>query len=494
MNGAPAMYDRKTAMSIAAALFIMLYISYCYFLQNPYNWNSVPRIALALSVIENGTLDITEYKPATADIAIYKGKLYSDKAPGMSFMAIPFIAVARLIIVSNFEDVKWVRWRGEITPYFALLMQVANMFTTALITVLTALTIYYLALRLGTGLAGAVFGALAYGLATPAWGWATAFFSHNPTGGFLFMGFAAVYCLTVLQLSERKEALLSFTAGALLSWSVVIEFTSAPAAAIIAVYGICCARSWERRRLLRVLLFAASGALVFISPLLIYNYMITGSISGSLYKYTVFYSGMRRGFFGLSYPHPTLLVKLLFTGGHGLFWLSPILLMAPYALYRLWRTPDFKAVAAVLTAVPLYYLLLNSSYEYWTGGGSTGPRFLTPMLPFLCLPLALIWAGAGKRLRGVLLGLFTLSFLISLACVSFSMTKEIDRDINILTEYIIPGFLSGEGFQINVFRVFLHPSLEPYLTGQTALLPLYAVLASCGAYIVLKLKKAKARV
>ena len=87
------MYDRKTAMSIAAALFIMLYISYCYFLQNPYNWNSVPRIALALSVIENGTLDITEYKPATGDIAIYKGKLYSDKAPGMSFMAIPFIAV-----------------------------------------------------------------------------------------------------------------------------------------------------------------------------------------------------------------------------------------------------------------------------------------------------------------------------------------------------------------------------------------------------------------
>ena len=483
------MTERKKIIRIAGALFIMLYVSYCYFLQNPDNWNSVPRIALALSIIEDGTPAIDKYKNTTRDIARYKGRYYSDKAPGMSLMAIPGVALARLFMKSYLGDVRWLGTRGYITIYFVLLEQVANIFTTAIFTVFTALTIYFLAIRLGAGLSGTVFGALAYGLATPAWGWATAFFGHNPAGGCLMMGFAAVYYLTVSPGSARKDILIGFAAGALLSWAVVIELTSAPASAVIAVYGIFCARGWEGRRLARVLLSVAAGALVFISPLLIYNYSITGSLFGSLYSYTVYYTGMRLGYYGLTYPHPLLMAKLLFAGGHGLFWLSPILLMTPYAFYRLWKTPGAKAVTITLAAVPLYYLLLNSSYEYWTGGGSTGPRFLTPMLPFLCPPLAVMWAGAGRRLRAGMLGLFALSFLISLACVSFTMTKEYDRNVNILTEYIIPGFLEGDLRQVSAFKVFLADSLRVYSAGHAALIPLYAVLALGGAYIVRLIRK-----
>ena len=483
------MTERKKIIRIAGVLFIMLYVSYCYFLQNPDNWNSVPRMALALSIIEEGTPAIDKYRFTTHDIAQYKGRFYSDKAPGMSLMAIPSVALARQFMKSCFRDVGWLDSRGYITIYFILLEQIANIFSTAIFTVFTALTIYLLSIRLGAGLSGAVLGALTYGLATPAWGWATAFFGHNPAGGCLLMGFAAVYYLTVSPGSVRRDVIVGFAAGALLSWSVVIELTSAPASAIIAVYGIFCARSWERRRLARVLLSGVAGALVFVSPLLIYNYIVTESFFGSLYKYTVYYTGMRLGYYGLTYPHPSLIVKLLFAGGHGLFWLSPILLITPYAFYKLWKMPGAKAVTVTLAAVPLYYLLLNSSYEYWTGGGSTGPRFMTPMLPFLCPPLAVMWAGAGRKLRAGLLGLFALSFLISLACVSFSMTKEYDRNVNILTEYIIPGFMEGDMFQVSVFKVFLADSLRVYSTGHTALFPLYAVLALGGAYIVRLIRK-----
>ena len=480
-----------TINRIAAALFIMLFFSYCYFLQSPWNWNSVPRIALALSIIEDGTLTIDKYRDSTGDIACYNGRYYSDKSPGMTLMALPAAAAARFYLKSNYSDVVWVKPGGGVTSYFIFLEDWANVFTTALITALTALSIYFLALRLGSGPGGAVFGALSFGLATPAWGWATAFFGHNPAGGCLFIGLTAVYFLTVSPGSARRDILLGFAAGVLLSWAAVIELTSAPASAIIALSGTYSALRWERRRLGRVLLSASAGALVFISPLLIYNYAITGSVTGSLYRYTVNFPGMMRGYYGLTYPHPDVLVKLLFTGGHGLFWLSPVLLAAPYALYRLWKVPGAKASAVTLAAVPLYYLLLNSSYEYWTGGGSTGPRFLTPMLPFLCLPLAVLWAGAGKRLRAVLLALFTVSFLISLVCVSVSMTDPYDRNKNILTEYLIPGFAAGDKLQISMLvREVVPASLREAFNGQAALIPLYAVLLLCGAYIVRQVRRA----
>lgn len=485
------MAEKTTINRIAAALFVMLFFSYCYFLQNPGNWNSVPRIALALSIIEDGTLTIDKYRDSTHDIAYYNGRYYTDKSPGMTLMALPVVAAARFYLKSNYSDVVWVKPGDGVTSYFVFLEVWANDFTTALITALTALSIYFLALRLGSGPGGAVFGALSFGLATPAWGWATAFFGHNPAGGCLFIGLTAVYFLAVSPGSVRRDVLLGFAAGALLSWAAVIELTSAPASAIIALYGICSALKWERRRLVRVLLSASAGALIFISPLLMYNYAITGSLTGSLYRYTVNFPGMMRGYYGLTYPHPDVLVKLLFTEGHGLFWLSPVLLAAPYALYMLWKVPGGKAAAVTLAAVPVYYLLLNSSYEYWTGGGSTGPRFLTPMLPFLCLPLAVVWAGAGKSLRAVLLALFTVSFLISLVCVSVSMTDPYDRNKNILTEYLIPGFIAGDKLQISTLvRMVLPASLRQGFTGQTALIPVYAVLLLCGAYIVRQVRRA----
>lgn len=487
------MTEMKARNRIAVVLFVTLFISYVYFLQDPWNSNSVPRIALDLSIIEDGTLTIDKYKDATIDIAYYQERYYSDKSPGLSFTAIPAVAAVRSYLLSRVAEARWLSPVGGITMYFTYIEACANVLTTALFSASAALAIFYFAVRLGTGLPGAVFGAVTYGLATPAWGWATAFFSHNAAAGCLFLGLTAVYFLSVSPGGVKKEALLGFSAGALLSWSVVIELTSAPVALIIAAYGIYVTRSRERRRFLPALLSAAAGALIFLTPLLIYNYSITGSVFNSLYKYSSNFPGMKHGFYGITYPRPEVAAKLLFSPGYGLFWLSPVLLASPYALYRLWRgIPGGKALTLALSAVPIYYVLLNASYEYWTGGGSTGPRFLTPALPFLCLPLAVMWAGAGKNIRAVLLALLAASFLVSLMCVSFSMTYGYDPDKKLLMELIIPGFVAGENFQISpLVRLLLPASLAAKGAGLTALLPLYAVLFVSGAYVLRQLGKSE---
>lgn len=481
----------KARDRIAAVLYITLFVSYVYFLQNPWNHNSVPRIALDLSIIEDRALSIDKYKSATKDIAYYHGRYYSDKAPGLSFTALPVVVAARSFLLSRFSDAKWLLPGGGITKFFIYLQACANVLTTALITASAALAIYYFAVRLGAGLAGAAFGAVTYGLATPAWGWATAFFSHNAAAGCSFLGLTAVYFLSVSPGGVKKEALIGFAAGALLSWSVVIELTSGPVAVIIAVYGIYAIRGRERRRLIPVLISAAAGVLILLTPLLIYNYSITGSVFNSLYKYSTNFPGMRHGFYGITYPRPDVAAKLLFLPGYGLFWLSPVLLASPYALYRLWRgIPGGKALALVLSAVPVYYFLLNASYEYWTGGGSTGPRFLTPAIPFLCLPLPVMWAGAGKNTRAVLLVLLAVSILVSLMCVSFNMTYDFDPRKNVLADVIIPGFVEGKNFQISpILRTLMPASLAGEGGGQTALLPLYAVFFLSGVYVLRQLRK-----
>ena len=287
-----------------------------------------------------------------------------------------------------------------------------------------------------------------------------------------------------------RDILLGFVAGALLSWAVVIEYTSAPASAIIAVYGIYNARVWERRRIIRVVLSAAAGAVIFISPLLIYNHAIMGDAFGSLYRYNPYFPNMQEGFYGLMYPDMEVLIKLLFSGRHGLFWFSPLLLTTPLALWTLWRYKGSKSLVITLTAIAVYYLLWNSSYFYWTGGGSTTPRHLTPMLPFLCLPLAVLWSKSGKIFKVVLLTLYALSFLISLMCVSVSMIEKHTSEMNMVAEFLIPKFISGHIHPILLPIMLIYPESGIYATYRhLALIPLYILIAAFLIYIFSQLKK-----
>lgn len=451
-------------------------------------------------MIEDGSLNIDPYQRATQDKAYYNGTYYSDKAPGMSFMAYPFAAgaVFALKVLSphigwvRLEDGKivWVDSKGKITEPFRFLNQIVTVATSGLITVLTALAFYYIAIRLGASLGGAVFGALAFGLGTFTWRWATSFLGHVSAGGCLFLGFAVVFYLLYSPPKAQRDILLSFVSGALLAWAVVIEYTSAPVSFVIVVYGIYNARTWHRSRLLKVFFSVMAGGLIFITPLLIYNYEIMGNSFESLYKYNLRFPILGEGFYGLKYPNFDVMVKLLFSGRHGILWYSPILIAVPSALITLWRYPKHRSLVIALMAIPLYYLFWNSSFYYWEGGATAMPRYLTPMLPFLCLPLSLLWTDSGKILRPVLVVLLAVSMLISLMSVAVSMTKGRLSDLNIVVDYLVPEFIHGRITQLSlpVKLIFPDPAVAGY-NGQVALIPLYIIITACLFYIFRELRK-----
>lgn len=442
-------------------------------------------------MVEDGSLHINKFHLASGDKAYYKSDYYSDKAPGMTFSALPAIKASIIYLDSTLEDYNWVNKRGNITSAFIFVTQIATIATSGLMTALTALALYFVAIRLGAGLGGATFGALAYGLATPAWGWATAFFGHASAAACLFLGLASILYMLILPSARIRDVVLGFVSGALLSWAVVIENTSAPASAIIAIYALVNARQWERERFVRVFLSALAGAVLFILPLLIYNYSIYENLFSTGYGNLLSFPGMKQGFYGISTPKVEIFVRLLVGIQNGLLWFSPLLLFVPVAVFRQWKTPTQKGLAITIIAVTLYYFLWNSGYAYWTGGGSTGPRFLTPILPFVCLSLALLWAKSGNILKSGLFLLFAVSFLISLMSVSVSMVVPYVPKVHILAEEIIPKFFEASHLKTSLIVRLIAPSYDG--RSHMNLVPFYLILAVGFIYILWELHKYHAR-
>jgi hypothetical protein len=90
---------------------------------------------------------------------------------------------------------------------------------------------------------------------------------------------------------------------------------------------------------------------------------------------------------GLGVPDWRRLVPLLVGGYRGLFFYAPILLLALPGWLVLIRRRAWR-LAAVSFLVCLTILAVNLSYPEWTGGWSTGPRLLVPLVPFAMLPVA----------------------------------------------------------------------------------------------------------
>ena len=55
-----------------------------------------------------------------------------------------------------------------------------------------------------------------------------------------------------------------------------------------------------------------------------------------------------------------------------------------------------RSLAIVSFLVCASVLLVNLSYPEWTGGWSTGPRLLVPLIPFAMIPVAGLLAERGR--------------------------------------------------------------------------------------------------
>jgi hypothetical protein len=403
-------------------LVLTLVVSYAYFYQAG-GWNQNSRFDLVRAIVEEHSTRIDTYVDNTGDRALVGGHAYSDKAPGQALTAVPFAAAWGVVFPSP-----------QSPTNLALLAYAATVWAAGLPTVIAALSLAWSARALGSSPSGSVIAALAFGIGSPAWVYATLMWGHALAAGCLTLAFAAA-----LALRTSRHALLPLVVGAAAGWAIVAEYPAAPAAAIV----VALALYYGRRGLLRVSIFAAVGFILTLAALAIYNAASFGSPLFVSYSGVQGFAGMSEGLFGVTFPKRTILQEILFGQFRGLIPLAPAVVLAPIGLFLAGRRADNHPAVAAAVAIPAYYLLFNAAYYYWDGGFSYGPRHIGAALPFLFLGLGPLWTRAGRAVR-VLIAL-TVSFGVVVTSMAISTIVLLPEDVSApLTQLIIPAFLRAD--------------------------------------------------
>ena len=155
-----------------------------------------------------------------------------------------------------------------------------------------------------------------------------------------------------------------------------------------------------------------AGLAAGVAPLLAYQWWAFGSPLHTSYVGAVAKTGRSghdvlglndAGVFGITLPRFGDALSLLFSG-RGLLTLAPVLVMAIAGVVAMHRAGR-RAEARTIGAVAIAYLVYNAGYWLPMGGGSPGPRFLIPILPFLAIGLGPAW----RRWPAVTLALTAIS-------------------------------------------------------------------------------------
>ena len=403
-------------------LFFFAAFNFIYSKHFIYDGNPPNRVSLCLALLENRSVVIDKYYHLTADHCIRDGHYYSDKAPGASFLAMPFIAAAFYgLQAMGRTDVTSIDPRdGEPNVNFKLLM-LAGSLAVSIPCALAVAVFFRLCLGLGLAPFLSFFGSVLLGFGTPFGIWATFFIGHSLAGAFL------VFSLTggLFFLAEKRPAGWGWGGvGFLLAYAVWIEYTAAvPACLLGTVFlGIAGRRGRKALELLRIATGMFLGAVPVVCGFFLYNTIAFGSPFCVGYQFvTMNFPLMQQGFCGVNVPQPSVFFRTLFDPRFGILWFSPIFAFSPLFAVGGIVLARHRLLNVFCLVIPIYYFLLNASYAYWWQS-DIPVRHTTASFPFLLLPVLLLWNDLGVRSRRAvgffaLLGLFLCSIALYVPCM-----------------------------------------------------------------------------
>jgi hypothetical protein len=231
-------------------------------------------------------------------------------------------------------------------------------------------------------------------------------FSH-----WLTAGLTIFYAFGSQALSTSSQLLWQHGPGVLFILLAFLCFTRLKTRATRAG-AVCFALAWAVAVAIRPMNILIVGPLVALAlrrfPHKAFMLLPAGMVGSLVITYNLYYFGTLGGGyatqpFGLAQLGSGV-AGLLLSPGRGLFLYFPVAVVALLLAiqHRVWADNDVaRAVLVSFVAAVLFY----GSYEYWHGGASIGPRYMTEIQPLLLILLGLARPAraAGALCFGVLL-------------------------------------------------------------------------------------------
>lgn len=427
----------------ALFVFLLLAFTYAYFYHDP-AWNGNSRLGLTFAIVQEGRLTIDSFHDQegtfTEDKAIYNGHYYTSKAIGSSLMAVvfyfPLYRLENLLhITLDLEEVKYL----------------LTLFSIGLPSALAGSLMYILCKQVTDNRLKAYMATIALTLGTMVFPYSVTFFGHQLVGALLFGAFFLVFQLKIEPDYSRKGIL--FLVGFLLGFALITEYPVAPIVLILTIYYFFTVfrNSTVDRRL--AIFLPALGACIPIAIILVYNMEVFGNPIATGYNHSAypwFQQHQTQGLVGIGWPNPKAIFFMTLHPAFGLFWQSPVLIMSLIGLWFMSRISKYRGEALIVITAFFSLLILYSGFYAWWGAWTFGPRYLIPMLTFLCLPLVFI----PKRwfLSVVILGIISIMqmFIVvaSRIIVPDDFIKKIDQvgyfAYSTIYSYCLPLLLDGK--------------------------------------------------
>lgn len=457
----------------ARRLFVLLALTYAYFYQGG-DPNQATRILLTKALVDRGEPHITAYHAVTIDKSAYAGRFYSDKAPTVSLLAaVPWALMNALDRIFHIDSASRAAERVRLHMIVIAVSVTAGVAAAALLR--RALVLFGAAERDADLLT------LGYGLGTLAFPFSTVLFGHQ-TAAAIVLGTFWLAVSTRTYSTRRLVAL-----GLLWALSMVTEY---PTGILVACQGLyVLSADLRARSIVRVLGWSAIGAIAPFAIHSLFLWWAFGSPTKLPYTYMaepIFLSHTSSGLLGINAPTFVGFWGSLMSRYRGLFFYCPFLLLSLLG-FRAWLlSGERKAELRLCAAMVIGYVLFNAGYFAWDGGGSTGPRHLVPMLPYLVVPMAWLMK-TNRRARTVVWALVVPSIAIMLACtaVCIQVPEGDPWRANPLYQIVMTALANGE-VAVNRQDVFsIAPRADASynlgmllgLSGLASLLPLFAIWA-----------------
>jgi hypothetical protein len=393
-------------------------------------------------MVGRGVISIDGYHNNTSNKALFEGHYFSDKAPGIAFLALPSFALSSIVLrgfgISLDSDRGWL-----FSSWFSCAVTAGVMISIGAVALFEWL-------RRRVSARSALVTTLAVYLGAAPLPYSTLMFSHAVVVALLSISIWAI---------ERQEQTDSatesdvasprfwfkpegwkyvrwlFLAGSAFGLAIASEYTTSLPALGVLVWAFLTKRRGA------VAFCAAASIPLLLIPL--YSLACFGNPLVLPYSLQADLPEMREGFYSIKWPDAETASQLLFGPKRGLFFWSPFLVMAAFGYRRLLHScPKLFWLCYVVSALQI--VVLSGRTWDWEAGATLGPRYLAPILPFLALPCAL----AMERLPYFGLPLVAYSVLIT-TLATLTDACPIPEIHNPLLELHLPLLFRGD-FSPNV--------------------------------------------